>query len=164
MDMKNSKFTSINTQKVSLSQPMSKMKFITILLSLLLFNGLNNKSLAQSPTIEWQKCLGGTDWDEAYSIQQTSDGGFIMAGETRSNDGNVSGNHGAADYWVVKLNSSGDIEWQKCLGGTSEDIANSIQQTNDGGFIVVGYTNSNDGDVSGIHGDYYDFWVVKLNK
>ncbi len=120
--------------------------------------------LDSSGTIQWQKCLGGTDNDEAKSIQQTSDGGYIVAGETWSNDGDVSGNHGNSDYWVVKLNSSGDIEWQKCLGGTVKDIAKTIQQTSDGGFIVAGYTNSNDGDVSGIHGDYYDFWVVKLNK
>ncbi|HPZ36691.1 MAG TPA: T9SS type A sorting domain-containing protein, partial [Bacteroidales bacterium] len=113
--------------------------------------------------IEWQKCLGGTNRDIANSIQQTSDGGFIVAGSTSSNDGDVSGNHGYGDAWVVKLNSSGDIEWQKCLGGTNSDWAYSIQQTNDSGFIVAGYTHSNNGDVSGNHG-YYDYWVVKLNS
>jgi len=118
---------------------------------------------AQLPDIEWQKCLGGTDWDEAYSIQQTSDGGFIVAGETMSNSGNVSGNHGSYDAWVVKLNNSGDIEWQNCLGGTDDDYAYSIQQTIDSGFIVAGYTWSNDGDVSGNHGGG-DAWVVKLNS
>jgi len=75
----------------------------------------------------------------------------------------VSGNHGSKDYWVVKLNSSGTIEWQKCLGGTGWDEAYSIQQTSDGGFIVAGYTNSNDGDVSGNHGSK-DYWVVKLTN
>jgi len=125
--------------------------------------------LNSSGDIEWQKCLGGTNSDGGifndyiYSIQQTSDGGFIMACETMSNDGDVSGNHGSYDAWVVKLNSLGDIEWQKCLGGTNRDIANSIQQTSDGGFIVAGYTYSNDGDVSGNHG-YCDAWVVKLNS
>jgi hypothetical protein len=115
--------------------------------------------------IEWQKCLGGTDWDKANSIQQTSDGGFIVAGYTDSNNGNVSGYHGLGDAWIVKLNSTGDILWQKCLGGTNWDFANSIQQTNDGGFIVAGGTRSNDGDVSGYHGvGGGDFWVVKLNK
>ena len=105
--------------------------------------------LNSSGDIEWQKCLGGTSWDEAYSIQQTSNSGFIVAGKTNSNNGDVSGNHGGDDYWVVKLNSLGDIEWQKCLGGTSWDVAYTIQQTSDGGFIVAGYTHSNDGDVSG---------------
>ena len=161
--MKNSKFTSRNTHRVAQRQPVNNITFITILLALILFNGVNNKSLAQAPTIEWQKCLGGTSEDIAYSIQQTSDGGFIVAGETLSNDGDVSGNHGGRDAWVVKLNSSGDIIWKKCLGGTDHDFAYSIQQTSDGGFIVAGLTGSNDGDVSGNHGGS-DAWVVKLNS
>ena len=161
--MKNSKFTSRNTQKVAMSHSVSNFTFITMLLALILFNGVNNKSYAQAPTIQWQKCLGGTVTDEANSIQQTSDGRFIVAGYTFSNDGDVSGNHGNSDYWVVKLNSSGDILWQKCLGGTIDDRAYSIQQTSDGGFIVAGFTVSNDGDVSGNHGAS-DAWVVKLNK
>jgi len=120
--------------------------------------------LNSSGILQWQKCLGGTDYDEAYSIEQTSDGGFIVVGRTSSNDGDVSGNHGSSDYWIVKLNNSGTLQWQKCLGGTGADRANSIQQTSDGGFIVAGYTYSNDGDVSGHHGtNYPDYWVVKLD-
>ena len=118
--------------------------------------------LNSSGDIVWQKCLGGSYEDGAYSIQQTSDGGFIVAGWTLSNDGDVSGNHGRFDFWVVKLNPSGDIVWQKCLGGSDDEEAHSIQQTSDGGFIVAGETYSNDGDVSGNHG-LLDFWVVRLN-
>jgi len=117
--------------------------------------------LNSSGDIQWKKCFGGKGIDKAYSIQQTDDGGFIVAGETSSNDGDVSGNHGKIDYWVVKLNSSGDIEWKKCFGGKGSDKAYSIQQTDDGGFIVAGYTGSNDVDVSGYHG-YSDYWIVKL--
>jgi len=159
MDMKNSKFTSRNTH----NDHVSSIAFITILFALILFNGVNYKSYAQTPVIEWQKCLGGTDFDWENSIHQISDGGFIVAGYTQSNDGDVSGNHGAADFWVVKLNSSGDILWQKCLGGTSYDYANSIQQTSDSGFIVAGVTSSNNGNVSGNHGGD-DAWVVKLTN
>jgi len=119
--------------------------------------------LNSSGRIEWQKCLGGSDDDRAYSIQQTADCGFIVAGCAFSNDKNISGNHGDSDYWVVKLNSFGDIVWQKCLGGSGDDKAYSIQQTADGGFIVVGFSYSNDGDVSGNHGNY-DYWVVKLSS
>jgi gliding motility-associated-like protein len=118
--------------------------------------------LNNTGTIEWQKSLGGTDREIAYSIQQTVDGGYIVAGFSRSNDGDVSGNHGNADFWVVKLSSVGTIEWQKSLGGSLDDYAYSILQTNDGGYIVAGFSNSNDGDVSGNHGGN-DFWVVKLN-
>jgi len=159
MDMKNSKITSRNTHKA----PVSSITFITILFALILFNGINNKSQAQAPAIQWQKCLGGPDGDAAYSIQQTNDGGFIVAGVTSSNDGHVWGNHGGSDAWVVKLDSSMFIHMQKCLGGTGADFAYSIKQTSDGGFIVAGFTMSNDGDVSGNHG-WNDAWVVKLNS
>ena len=119
-------------------------------------------------TIEWQKSLGGTMNDGAESIQQTTDGGYIVAGESFSNDGDITGHHGTTDdgdYWVVKLNSSGTVEWQKSLGGTFGDDVASIRQTSDGGYIVAGYSRSNDGDVTGHHGSTNngDYWVVKLS-
>jgi hypothetical protein len=114
-------------------------------------------------SIEWQKSLGGTGEDQAYSIQQTNDGGYIIAGYTYSNDGDISNNIGFVDTWLVKLNSLGSIEWQKSYGGTGGDAAFSIKQTTDGGYIVAGCSESNDGDVSGHHGEG-DFWVVKLSS
>jgi len=118
--------------------------------------------LDSNGNIEWKKTLGGSDYDKAYSIQQTNDGGYIVVGHTWSNDGDVSGNHGGEDYWVVKLDSNGYIEWQKALGGSNYDNAYSIQQTNDGGYIVAGWASSTDGDVSGNHGGL-DYWIVKLD-
>ena len=119
------------------------------------------ESCKRPPNIEWQRCLGGSDWESAESVQQTADGGYIVAGRTYSNDGDVSGNHGIDDFWVVKLDASGNMTWQKCLGGSSWDEAYDIQQTADGGYIVAGWAFSNDGDVSGNHGT--DLWVVKLD-
>ena len=119
--------------------------------------------LSSTGVLVWQKCLGGSNLEPFESIQPTPEGGFIVAGWTYSNDGDVSGNHGGSDEWVVKLNSTGNIEWQKCMGGSGGDHATSIDQTTDGGFIVGGYTNSNNGDVNGNHGDL-DFWVVKLGN
>jgi PKD repeat protein len=119
--------------------------------------------LDSAGTILWQKCFGGTNYESAYSVQQTDDGGYIVAGDTYSNNGNVTGNHGNYDYWVVKLDSDGNILWKKCLGGTSTDYARSIQQTEDGGFIIAGSTASNDGNVDGNHGNY-DYWIVKLDN
>ena len=124
--------------------------------------------LDSSGNIQWQKSLGGTGDDEAYSIRQTNDGGFIAAGFTTSNNGDVTVNKGGMDVWVVKLDTSGNIQWQKSLGGSGDDKANSIQQTNDGGYIVAGSSLSNDSDVSGHHGPsgisgYPDFWIVKLD-
>ena len=118
--------------------------------------------LNASGTIEWQKIYGGSDADITSTIRQTSDGGYIVAGHTLSNDGNVTGNHGEADFWILKLNTLGDFQWQKTLGGTKEDMPSSIQQTSDGGYIVSGLTWSSNGDVTGFHG-VYDYWVVKLN-
>ena len=116
------------------------------------------------PTIQWQKCLGGSGNDRAFDIQKTIDGGYILAGSSDSNDDDVSINHGDIDYWVVKINNIGTIEWQKSFGGSGRDYASSIQQTSDGGYIVAGSSVSNDGDVSGNHSLGEDYWVVKLTS
>ncbi|EJL72107.1 T9SS type A sorting domain-containing protein [Chryseobacterium populi] len=116
----------------------------------------------QSPNIMWQKTLGGTDQDEIFDIEPTSDGGFIIAGYTGSANGDVTANHGLQDMWVIKTDVSGNIQWQKTLGGSALDRASGIRQTNDGGYIVIGYTNSTDGDITINHG-MDDLWIVKLS-
>ena len=104
--------------------------------------------------ISWQKTYEGYGWDHAYSIQQTSDGGYIVAGDTWPD-------HKAMyiDYniWVLKLNSLGNVTWQKTYGGDGWDKAYSIQQTSDGGYIVAGYTRSFGAGES-------DAWVLKLDR
>jgi outer membrane protein assembly factor BamB len=117
---------------------------------------------SSSGAIEWQKCLGGTKGDFGLSIEQTADNGYVLVGATISNDGDVSGNHGNEDIWVVKLSPTGSIVWHKCLGGSGNDVGRSIQQTSDGGYIISGFTESSDGDVSGNHGGR-DVWVIKLS-
>ena len=119
--------------------------------------------LSSTGSLQWQKALGGTSGDIAFSIQPTPDGGYIVAGTTNSNNGDVTANHGANDVWVVKLSSTGSLQWQKALGGTNDDLAYSIQPTPDGGYIVAGYTYSNNGDVTGNHGSW-DAWVVKISS
>ncbi len=118
--------------------------------------------LDSNGVIQWQKSLGGTSMDGAGSIKQTAEGGYIIAGGSKSNNGDVSGNHGGDDGWIVKLDINGTIQWQKSLGGSGDEGLSSIQQTIDGGYIAVGTSDSNDGDVSGNHG-YYDSWLVKLD-
>ena len=81
------------------------------------------------------KVIGGTDDEFAYSIQQTSDGGYIVAGESWSFSSSY-------DFLIIKLNSSGNIQWAKTIGGTNDDTASSIQQTSDGGYIVAGYNSA----------------------
>jgi hypothetical protein len=148
------------------------MFFLTIVAPSILF-------CQHTPGIRWQKCAGGNGGDGATSILQTSDGGFIVAGATASMDGDFSTNHGnnglpginGYDGFVMKIDSLGSLQWQKCLGGTGDDELDCIIQTSDGGYIAVGSTNSSDGDVSGQHGGFsgggntpaLDAWVVKLD-
>ncbi|MCY7408874.1 MAG: T9SS type A sorting domain-containing protein, partial [Chitinophagales bacterium] len=118
----------------------------------------------------WVKCYGGSGYEDFGALSITSDQGYIMCGGTSSTNGDVTGNHGSSDYWVVKTDASGNIQWQKCYGGTGYDKASSVKQTADGGFIIIGFTQSNDGDVHGNHfdpvaGAYdYDGFIVKTNS
>ena len=92
--------------------------------------------LSSEGDVEWNKIYGGTEMEEAHSIQQTFDGGYIVAGETQSFGA------GNGDIWILKLTSDGYIEWQKTYGGSQDEEASSIMQTNDGGYIVAGSTKT----------------------
>ncbi len=117
--------------------------------------------------LQWQKCLGGVHLDEAYAVDTTSDGGYIIAGFSNSEDGDISNAMFDTIFdnaWVVKLDSVGNIVWDKSLGGSGNEGATAIRETSDGGYIVLGGSNSNDGDVIGNHGGLSDFWAVKLSS
>src|SRR3989338_3671915 len=105
--------------------------------------------LTPDGAVDWQKTYGGTDQDEAHSIQQTRDGGYIVAGSTWSFGA------GGEDIWVLKLRPDGTVEWQKTYGGGNWDGAYSVHETSDGGYIVAGDTSSfgNGGPA---------VWVLKL--
>ncbi len=121
-------------------------------------------------SIEWQRTIGGPSWDELRSLKQTADGGYILGGYSDSDaagDKTEASMGGSIDYWIVKLNSIGVIEWQNTIGGNDYDFLYSIDQTNDGGYILAGSS------YSGVSGDktepnfigtnIYDYWVVKLD-
>ncbi len=172
--------------------------------------------------MEWQNCFGGSDDDHAYDIFATQNG-YLIAGGTKSNDGNISYNHGATDCWLIKTNNTGDLIWEKTYGGSYGDgvfrifpadgnsyyllcssyssngdisndpypestdywivkidsVGNIIWEkiiggngddqlwtgtcTDDGGVVAIGWTASNDGDVTTYFGAY-DMWMVKLNS
>jgi len=99
----------------------------------------------------WFKHYGGANYDWGKSIQQTSDGGYIVAGNTQSFT------HGNTDIGIYKLNSNGNKTWFKHYGGTSHDYSNSTQQTTDGGYMVGGQT------ISYTYG-MYDFAIYKLDS
>jgi hypothetical protein len=116
-------------------------------------------------TKEWDKTYGGSIGQSANYIQQTRDGGYIIAGTTYSSDGDVTdGNNGEYDIWILKLNPDGTKEWDRTYGGSSSDWAHFLQQTSDDAYIVAGRTNSSDGDISDGNNGEYDFWILKLNS
>ncbi|MFB6258122.1 MAG: T9SS type A sorting domain-containing protein, partial [Flavobacteriales bacterium] len=118
--------------------------------------------LDDTGSLQWEKNYGGSDGDIARSVDTTSGGGFVVAGESGSEDGDLSGNNGEYDYWVLKLDGQGNLEWEENYGGSGHDAATSIAQTPDGGYILTGRSYSSDGDVSGNNGNT-DAWVVKLD-
>ncbi|MBA3649647.1 MAG: T9SS type A sorting domain-containing protein [Chitinophagales bacterium] len=113
-------------------------------------------------TIAWSKNYGGSGYDDFGSLDTTSDGGLILCGGSSSFDRDVTGNYGASDFWLVKTDGLGNIQWQKNYGGSEYDKAQSVKQTADGGYVVTGFTSSNNIDVTGFHG-VTDGWLVKLN-
>jgi gliding motility-associated-like protein len=117
---------------------------------------------SQAPSIQWQKCFGGSSSEGIWDLVPASDGGCLMTGSSNSNDGDLSGNNGEGDVWVVKTDATGNIQWQKNLGGSRRDEGYDACQTPDGGYIVTAISNSTDGDVTGNHGGT-DIWVIKLN-
>jgi hypothetical protein len=108
----------------------------------------------------WQKTYGGSYADELTSAAATPDGGYILAGSSSSQDGDIVNFHGMQDMWVMKINASGDKVWSKTFGGNQDDIAYAVLPVADG-YIVAGTTKSSDGDVHLQHG-VLDAWVIKL--
>lgn len=143
-----------------------KLRYLFLIFAYFLFPRIAD---AQPPPIEWQKSYGGAGRDVAQGMDVTADCGFIITGYSSSTDGDVTGLHGNTDFWLCKLKRDGSLEWQKTYGGSSDDIAYSVKQTNDGGFIAIGSTLSNNGDVTGFHGGSQlfsippDLWVIKTD-
>jgi hypothetical protein len=105
----------------------------------------------QFGNMQWNKTYGGNKWDYGYSIQQTSDTGFIITGFT------YSFGSGFEDIWLIKINNLGNIEWNKSFGGSKYDRGNSVKQTLDGGYIITGYTESYGNGSK-------DMWLIKTNN
>ncbi|WP_179344497.1 autotransporter outer membrane beta-barrel domain-containing protein [Winogradskyella ursingii] len=120
-------------------------------------NGDNNPQVISVET------LGGSNNDSGQSIIATNDGGYAILGFTQSSDGDIlSKQDESYDYWILKFDANDTLQWQKTYGGSGDDRGNSIIQTNDGGYAVLGTSNSNDNDVSGNSG-MQDFWLAKLD-
>ncbi len=111
---------------------------------------------------EWESSFGGTGIDQAQDILATSDGGYVITGNTFSTDTQVTKNNGQSDVWLIKIDDSGQLLWQKSFGGSAFDAAHSVRPTLDGGLLVCGNSKSFDGDVSQNFGEN-DIWVFKTD-
>ncbi|UAM97849.1 hypothetical protein K8354_16410 [Polaribacter litorisediminis] len=117
--------------------------------------------IASDGSLIWEKSFGGSEIDEARAISATNDGNFMVVGDTRSSDKDVSNNKGGADLWMVKITPDGDLIWEKTLGASSFDVARAISKTADNGFIIAG--NSRSSDASFTNQGQNDAWVLKVD-
>ncbi|MBK7887449.1 MAG: hypothetical protein IPJ86_09135 [Bacteroidetes bacterium] len=136
------------------------------LLIKLIFILFTNTSPVLAQEIEWQRTIGGSSGDILLSIKQTNDGGYILGGFSESNiSGDKSEISWFGDYWMVKTDSLGNIQWQNTIGGNSLDFLTSISQTSDGGYILGGYSESNiSRDKTEINIGGSDYWIVKTDS
>ena len=124
-------------------------------------------AFAQAPAIEWQQSYGGTEADFMNVALSTSDGGYFFAGDSYSSiTGNKTENsNGATDFWVLKTDANGNIEWQNAIGGSAYDVLYDAHQTPDGGYIIGGYSSSGiSGDKTESNLGEQDYWVLKLSS
>lgn len=126
-------------------------------------------AVSANGTLEWVETYGGPGNDEAFSVVPVS-GGYMIAGHTSSLTGDVNGNHGMYDAWLIRIDLTGQLLWQRAYGGSYFEGAKCLRGTPDGGMVFCGYASSNDGDVSGVDTSNPncnlscdDVWVVKLD-
>jgi len=123
--------------------------------------------LSSRGRVVWDKTIGGSSYDLLYTLQQTNDKGYILGGTSGSNISGDKSEHsrGISDYWVVKLSPSGQVEWDKTIGGSKDEFPFSVKQTEDGGYIFGGSSNSNaSGDKSENSKGSFDYWLVRLSS
>lgn len=133
------------------------------------FNISNNKGsydfwiikVASDGALVWEKSFGGSEIDEPRAISATNDGNFIIVGDTRSSDQDISNNNGGADLWMLKISTNGNLIWEKTIGATSFDVARSISKTDDHGFVIAG--NSRSSDAGFTNQGQNDAWILKID-
>jgi len=127
--------------------------------------------LGPQGNIEWEKSFGFSGHDHSYDIIETEDGGYFFIGflditaaraDGYTEKGQNLTRHGVGEFWGTKIDAGGNIIWRKYFGGTNNDRAHAVVQANDGGFVLAGFSESDDFDISNSKGSY-DFWVVKLS-
>jgi hypothetical protein len=121
--------------------------------------------------LEWESSYGFSGHDHSYDILEASQGGYFFTGflditsaraDGNTEKGNSLTSHGVGEFWGTKIDEEGSVQWRGYFGGTNNDRAHGVVQTNDGGFVMAGFTESDDFDISNTNGSY-DFWVVKVD-
>ena len=110
----------------------------------------------------WEKSFGGSQIDEAYGISKTSDNNFIILGNTRSTDQNISNNNGGADIWLIKIDINGNLIWEKSIGGSGFDVGRSIHKTANNGFLISGSSKSTNEKFT--NKGTNDAWLLKVDN
>ena len=126
--------------------------------------------LDETGEVLWQNCLGGTDWEVGFDIIEDN-GGYTFIGLTKSHNGDVSYNHGdeeQSDLWLVHIDDTGNLLWEKCFGGTDIDSGRQLYKTADNGYFLIGVSDSKDGDVNHVNcPSIYcagNTWVIETNS
>jgi hypothetical protein len=122
--------------------------------------------LDESGNIMWQNTIGGNEDEQLPSVIETTDGGYLLGGYSYSgiSGDKTEASQGSYDYWVVKLDESGNIEWQNTIGGNFDDVLLSVIQTTDGCYLLGGYSFSGiSGDKTQASQGAHDYWVIKLD-
>ena len=110
----------------------------------------------------WRRFFGGFNNDRSYDAVETQDGGFLVTGASESNDFDITDPKGSYDFWIVQIDATGNLVWEKSYGGSGIEECNSVVRTSDGNYILAGDTRSTDQDVTNPKGNA-DAWLIKIN-
>jgi predicted secreted protein len=129
--------SSMRSNRTYLNYTYLKIVITAITLILLLaLTPLTHTTATTEPQVEWEKTFGGSGDDVGLSVQQTRDGGYIIVGDTTSYGA------GGKDVYLIKVDANGNMQWSRTFGGSGDDVGLSVQQTRDGGYIIVGFAES----------------------
>jgi hypothetical protein len=110
----------------------------------------------------WYRYFGGTQNDRVNDVVEANDGGLVMVGYSESSNFDIIDNKGSYDFWAVKINANGSLQWKHNYGGSAIDQAYGITKTNNNSYLIVGRSNSGDKDVSKSLGGF-DAWVIHID-